>query len=369
MTLTRLRPAMALSVAVAALCTGQATAAPTPTAMPVPKAFRNGAPAPVKDVLKSCEGADCTFRILQGPTEFLTAVTAVGSAVTNCSNADMTIERWVTLTSSTTDNIEGEISGSWTVEGVVDKTVWGEGQAQLSESASLQNTQSTTNTDTSTQTTTTENGHTHHTSPKDKGPNDEFSDKTSNQTQTQGQVANTAETQTNVTSTATGTVTAHDELHVGVRGAFNAAWRVTTGTSLTKAVEEKMVYHITLKPKDVLTLGAQNAMVSTQGTLHVNDSAGQATVEGITVHSPSTVNASSLIAQTYTDAGKCIGLRPAAHAADPQPGPRPTRGMSVGGRPVAGQLPGLYETEAPPPGTRPSSVQIIRPVSRKVIRM
>ncbi|MFY0510751.1 hypothetical protein ACOMD4_10180 [Streptomyces anulatus] len=336
------------------------SAASSEDAMPVPKASRNGAPAPVKDVLKACKGANCDFRIAQKPTEYLSAVTNVGSAIVNCSDADMTVEREVTLTSSTTDNVEGEISGEWTHEGTVDKTVWGEGLAEHTESARLQNTGTTTVTGTSTDTESKESGSTHHTSPKDKGPNDEQHGKIVNQKETQTQNQNSAETQTEVTSSSTGSVTAHDELHVGVREAFTTAFRLTAGRELTQSVEERMMYSITLKPKDILTLGAQNAMVRTQGTLRVNDSKGAATVENITVNSPSTANASSLIAQTYTDAGKCIGVRPAENAADPQPGPRPGAADPQPGP----QVPdvsggGLHEIPAPPAGTEPSATRVI----------
>ncbi|MGA5198755.1 hypothetical protein [Streptomyces exfoliatus] len=372
-------PVTALTLALAVLTAthpAQATPAPAPAGgpalavsdMPVPKATRNGRAVPVKDVLKSCKGAGCDFRIAQGPTEYLSAVTTVGSAIVNCSDADMKVEREVTLTSSITDNVEGEISGSWTHEGTVDKTVWGEDHAEHTESARLQNTGTTTVTGTVTKKQSKESGQTHHTAPKDKGPNDEQHGKTVDDTETQSQTQNSAETQTEVTSSSMGSVTGHDELHVGVKEAFTAAFRLTAGRELTQSVQERMMYTITLKPKDILTLGAQNAMVRTQGTLRVNDSAGSgdASVENVTVNSPSTTNASSLIAQTYTDAGQCIGVRPSKNAADPQPGPRPRaddstpepRAAQVAARPLPA-APGLYELPAPPTGATPDSVSVV----------
>ncbi|MEU2549098.1 hypothetical protein ABZ618_27300 [Streptomyces roseolus] len=380
-------PALALAAALALAHPAHAGPPPAPgpdsrvtDRMPVPQATRNGRPTSVKDVLKACKGAGCDFRIAQGPVEYLSAVTNVGSAIVNCSDADMTIEREVTLTSSTTDNVEGEISGSWEHEGTVDKTVWGEDHAEHTESARLQNTGTATVTGTTTATgtkrdqTSTNNGTVDHTAPKDKGPNTEThsfngtQNETTTQTQATGQAQNSAETQTEVTSSSTGSVTGHDELHVGVRDAFTTAFRLTAGRELTQSVQERMMYTITLKPKDILTLGAQNAMVRTQGTLRVNDSAGTAEVKDITVNSPSTTNASSLIAQTYTDAGQCIGVRPSKNAADPQPGPRPGAADPQPGpgalaepqapRPLAA-APGLYEVPAPPVETSPQSTQVI----------
>ncbi|WP_370416559.1 hypothetical protein [Streptomyces fradiae] len=331
--------------------------------MPVATATRNGAPVPVKDVLKSCKGAaHCDFRIAQGPTEYLSAVTNVGSAIVNCSNADMVVEREVTLASSTTDNIEGEISGSWTHEGTVDKTVWGENLAEHTESAKLQNTGTTTVTGTQRDQSTSKNGTIDHTAPKDKGPNTETHKFTETTNETTSQTQNQAQTQTEVASSARGSVTGHDELHVGVKDAFAAAFRQLAGRELTQTVQERMMYTITLKPKDVLTLGAQNAMVRTQGTLRVNDTAGAATVQNVTVNSPSTTNASSLTAQTFTDYGKCIGLRPSKNAADPQPGPRTRRAAEPGAGQAPRQIaaaPGLYEIPDPPSGANPDAVHVL----------
>ncbi|WP_338491878.1 hypothetical protein [Streptomyces sp. SJL17-4] len=379
-----LLPVAAVSLALAAtVATAHPSAAALPPlplpegdGMPTPTATRNGAPAPVKDVLKSCKGTvNCNFQIAQGPTEYLSAVTTVGSAIVNCSDADMTVEREVTLTSSTTDNVEGEISGSWTHEGTVDKTVWGENLAEHTESAKLQNTGTTTVTGTKRDQSSTNNGTINHSAPKDKGPNTETHSFNATQNETTSQTQNQAQTQTEVASSAKGSVTGHNELKVGVKDAFNAAFRHKASRELAQTVQERMMYTITLKPKDVLALGAQNAMVRTQGTLRVNESAGVASVQNITVNSPSTTNASSLLAQTYTDYGKCIGLRPSKHAADPQPGPRRDTPAGTPGstprdlrttessvepapRPV-GAAPGLYEIAGPPSGSSPETVHVV----------
>ncbi|WP_327072139.1 hypothetical protein OG196_00470 [Kitasatospora purpeofusca] len=329
------------------------------------KAFRNGRSIPVKDALRACRRSNCNFRVTAGPTEYVTAVTNVGSTVVNCTNADMAVEREVTLTSGITDNIEGEISGKATIEGTVDNTTEVTTTAEKQESVTQQTTETTTNTSTATTevaakvtgTQTNSSGNTFHTAPKDTGPNSEFTSSAQSQTQAetavtntaQNQVAKEAQNQLSTTTQATGTVSARDELHVGVKGAFEAAFRLTAGTELAETSSEKMTYKITLKPKDILVLSAQNAMVRTNGVLHVDDDAGASTVENITVDSPSTVNASSLLAQTFTGAEQCETPRPTQDAKDPQP-TQPNRRTST---------PGLYDTPPPPPGRTPTSSVVL----------
>ena len=344
-------------------------AAPTAAAAKTAKAFRNGQNIPVKDALRACRRSSCDFRVTAGPTEYVTAVTNVGSAIVNCTNEDMTVEREVTLTSGITDNIEGEISGKATIEGTVDNTTEVTTTAEKQESVTQQTTETTTNASTATTavaatvtgTQTDSSGNTFHTAPKDTGPNSELTSSAQTQTQVETAVTNTAQNevtkeaqnQLSTTTQATGTVSARDELHVGVKGAFEAAFRLTAGTELAETSSEKMTYKITLKPKDILVLAAQNAMVRTNGVLHVNDDAGTSTVENITVDSPSTVNASSLLAQTFTGAEQCETLRPTRDAADPQP-TQPNR---------RGATPGLLDT-TPPPGMQPATSRVLKPDTR-----
>ncbi|MFD9379769.1 hypothetical protein ACFWBH_30355 [Streptomyces sp. NPDC059999] len=169
-------------------------------------------------------------------------------------------------------------------------------------------------------------------------------------------VTKDAENQLTNSTEATGTVQARDQLEVGVKAAFEAAFRLKAGTEIATGTTERMNYKTTLKPKDILTFSAQNAMVRTRGTLNVNDDTGSSTVENITVDSPSTVTASSLIAQTFTGAEQCETLRPVRDAADPQP-TGPSRGSS---KTVQG-LSGVYEIQAPAPGTPPTSTKTLKP--------
>lgn len=311
--------------------------------MPTAVATRGGSAAPVKDVLRGCEQhrAACSFAIDPDKGgEFMTAVTNVSTAVVNCSNAPMTVTRNVVLKSSTTDNISGEISGSATHEGTVDKTLTG--------------------TTSATGKLTTSNSNTQHTAPKDKGPNSDT---------------------TNATGTETsGTGTATDTLHLGVREAFTAAFKLAYSKSWTSETTETTDYKTTLSPNDILVLSAQNAMVRTQGKLRVNDnqngSAGL--VKDVTVDSPSTVNAGSLVAQTFTDANRCSTLRPASNANDPQPSkqqpstpgqpeqPKESKAAASALRamPAGGGSGGLYETEAPH-GLRPRSTVVLHPAAAK----
>ncbi|MFE3609728.1 hypothetical protein [Streptomyces goshikiensis] len=366
----------AVSLALTAMAALPAFAAAPPGGNPTAQAYRNGQKAAVKDVLKACKGnkgANCGFRVTAGPVEFLTAVTNVGSAVINCTNEDMAVEREVILTSNITDNIEGEISGNATIEGHVDNQAEVTTTGELKQTVTQQTTEKISNTSTSskevagevkgTNTNTTSN--TFHTAPKDTGPNNEST--TSSETATEvtntvtGKVENSvtkdAENQLTNSTEATGTVQARDQLEVGVRAAFEAAFRLTAGTEIATGTTERMNYKTTLKPKDILTFSAQNAMVRTTGTLNVNDDAGNATVENITVDSPSTVTASSLIAQTFTAAEQCETLRPTRDAADPQP-----TGPSRGSLKAIDGVPDAYEIQAPAPGTRPATTKHLKPV-------
>ncbi|WP_432066197.1 hypothetical protein [Streptomyces sp. C10-9-1] len=366
----------AASLALTALAAHPAHAAP-PGSQPVAKAFRDGRAIPVQDALGACRGGNCSFRVTGGPVEYLAAVTNVGSAVINCTNEDIDVQRTVTLTTTTTDNIEGQISGRSTIEGSVENQAEVTVTAEKKESVTQTTTEKTSKTSTDTTevnstltgTQTNTNSNTFHGAPKDEGPNTETTTSSESQTQAQNSVTNTAqnsvakeaENQPSTTTEATGTVQARDQLTVGVRAAFEAAFQLTAGTSLEMGSTETMSYTTTLKPKDILTFSAQNAMVRTNGTLNVNDDSGAITVENITVDSPSTVNASNLIAQTFTAADQCETLRPTQDAADPQP-TQPDTAPRTMSRGVPAPLPaGIHEIEPPGPDLHPHSTKILAP--------
>ncbi|MCM2389650.1 hypothetical protein [Streptomyces albipurpureus] len=374
----RCRPILTTNVGAVTLTLTAMAALPAFAAAPpggnlAAKAFRKGQSVAVKEVVKACKGSNCGFRVTAGPAEYLTAVTNVGSAIINCTNEDMAVEREVTLTSSITDNIEGEISGTATIEGHVDNQTEVTVSGELKQTVTQQTTEKLSNTSTGSQevageakgTNTNTSSNTFHTAPKDTGPNNESTTSSEAATEVTNTVTNKAENsvtkeaenQLTNTTEATGTVQARDQLEVGVRAAFEAAFRLTAGTELATGTSEKMTYKTTLKPKDILTFSSQNAMVRTTGTLNVNDDTGNATVENITVDSPSTVTASSLIAQTFTGAEQCETLRPVRDAADPQP-TGPSRGSS---RSLEG-LPDVYTIQAPAPGTHPTSTKVLKPV-------
>lgn len=306
------------------------------TASPAPVATRDGKPTSVEEVLEACDRSECRFLITGGPTEYFSAVTNVGSVFINCTSDPMTVTREVILASSTTDNINAEISGSYTHEGTVEATTEAQVEAEKKQTSKLTN----------------ENSQTDHTAPKDKGPNTETTGKTTTETTTEN----------------TGKVTGKNTVKVGVKEAFTAAFKLAYGKSWTKSVQERVQTDLLVRPNDVLVLGAQNAMVRTQGDLIVNENGTESTVQNITVTSPSTVNASSVVAQTFTDQEKCQTLRPKRSDVDPPVLPPSNRAVPVqpDAKPVPGH-PGLYEVEMPIPDGEPNSVKVIKPSERTIV--
>ncbi|WP_416969634.1 hypothetical protein [Streptomyces sp. 4F14] len=265
-------PAVLTSLALAT----PVSAAPLPEGDPgPPPAARavgpDGKPAKVEDVLKYCETkkSACSFRINRVLTrEFATAVRSLGNSVVNCTQSDMNIERVVTLHASSTDNIGGEITGKVTAEGTVNTTG--------SVTTNLAN----------------ESSNTHKTPDLSKGPTDETGTKTT--------VSGGA--------TVSGSLTA--------RLAFEAEFKATYSKSWTVETTEQTTYKTTVKAHDVLVFGASAAMRRVTGNL-LTDIGSK--ILGISVDSPSMVNTSSFVAQTYAaPPNVCQGIRPAP---TPPPGP------------------------------------------------
>lgn len=264
---------------VPALLTSFALAAPAVAAPPAPgedpgpppaaRAFGpDGKPAKVADVLKYCETkkSACSFKInrLLG-REFATAVRSLGNSVVNCTQSDMSVERTVTLKTASTDNIGGEISGKVTAEGTVN--------ASGSVTGSLAQ----------------EGSSVHKTPDLSKGPTTETGSKT---TVTGG-------------STVSGSLTA--------RLMFEAEFKATYSKSWTVENTEETVYKTTVKPHDILVFGASAAMRRVTGNL-ITDIGSK--ILGISVDSPSMVNTSSFVAQTYAaPANVCQGTRPTGNSA------------------------------------------------------
>ncbi|GGT18070.1 hypothetical protein [Streptomyces purpureus] len=253
--------------------------------MPKAQAFDGNTALPsVREVTKLCStGSACTFAI--DPTksrEYTSAVVSVSNGVINCTDTEMLVRRTVKFETGSRDNIGGEISGSATLEGTVDNTtdVRGETAAE----------------------TATESSHTDHSSPKDKGPNSEDKTSTTNKTQT--------------------TAEAKNSLHLGAKASFTMAFKATYFHEWTTTNTEQTEVEFRIKAKDEIQFGVMNAMSRTIGNLMVGGTG--KIVKNIAVDSPSTLNSSTIVAQTFTNPDKCLKLRPSGAIAKP-PKPPGTR--------------------------------------------
>ncbi|MGW6415201.1 hypothetical protein [Streptomyces sp. NPDC055055] len=265
------------------LLTGPASAEEGPGETPAPRAVgADGRPARIADVLEYCgtKRTACTFTIdPKQDREYATAVKSLGNAVVNCTQNDMSVDRTVTLRTSSTDNIGGEISGKIAAEGTV--------------SASGEVTTNLTNDITS----------------ENKTPN-----------------LKDGPTSTNGTKTG---VTAGGKVagSLSAKLAFEAAFKATYSKSWTIDNTETTTYKTTVKPYDMLVFGASAAMRRVVGSLATDN--GQKII-GIRVDSPSMVNSSTFVAQTYAVPDMLCGRKrpPGDTAPDgdnaPPPGARTT---------------------------------------------
>lgn len=264
--------APALTLAVLLAGAAPAPAAPPspdrggPGPVPVPRALTaDGKPAKTDDILEHCgeKRSNCVFRIdTRAGGEFATAVKTLGSVI-NCTQSDMKIDRKLTLHAGSTDNISGEISGSVTAEGTVEAS--GEVTTNLTQGI-------TSN---------------HKTPDLSKGP--------------------TSENGTNTTVAGGGKVAGS----INAKLAFQAAFKAAYGKSWTVDSTEETTYGATVNPHDMMVFGASVAMRRIVGQL-VTDQGSR--ILNIAVDSPSMVNSSHFVAQTYA-ASTCGGTRPAPNTA------------------------------------------------------
>ncbi|MFJ7779369.1 hypothetical protein [Streptomyces yangpuensis] len=281
-------PAFALAASLAGPLPALASpsgSAREPGPMPAPRAVTaDGRPAKIADVLENCRSkpSGCSFQIDRKlGIEFATTVRSLGNAVVNCTQNDMNVERVVTLHAVTTDNINGEISGSVTAEGSI--------QASGEVTTNLGN----------------ESGTTHKSPDLSKGP--------------------TTEAATKVTVGGGAKVAGGTSARLAFQAAFKAAFSKTWSVDTTETTTYKSV----VKAHDMLVFGATVAMRRIVGQLNT----GAGSVLNVAVDSPSMVNDSHFIAQTYTAPdGLCSGKRPPGDSSGdndntrPAPGPGRLRG-------------------------------------------
>ncbi|WP_329500755.1 hypothetical protein [Kitasatospora herbaricolor] len=280
---------------VSAPATGQAAQAP-------------GGDAPSDEaaaIAHRCGGEyDCSFRIIPGLSRELTsAVASVGNAAINCTNKDIDVYRTVVLESSTTDNIGGEISGKATLTGTIDNTT------DVSAGVTGSN--------------KTEITHTYITAPSDKGPNAE--------------IANGA------TLAVGGTVTGAAQLKLSATATFELAFKATYSHEWKRTITETTQVKFTVKSGDELQFGTLNAMTRTVGELRV-DGIGKL-IKNIIVDSPSSVNVSTVVAQTFSASDRCLSMRPPGRSLGDGLTEAPPR--TDGARPVARYRLGVQGEWAP----------------------
>ncbi|WP_282203793.1 hypothetical protein [Kitasatospora fiedleri] len=263
---------------------------------PVARAFDGDTPLPdAAAVARGC-GHDhgCSFRFIPGLTaERTAAVVSVGNTVINCTNKKINVYRTVVLESSATDNLEGEISGSATVEGTVDNTTDVSGTVAGSDK--------------------TENAHTDTTAPTDKGPNTDVTNGT--------------------TTTVSGSATGSGQLKLTATAAFQLAFKAAYSHEWKRTNTESTQVMFTVGIGDELQFGMLSAMTRTVGVLSVDGTG--TTVKNILVTSPSSTNISTVVAQTFNAKDYCLTLRPQ--------------------RALPGAEPGVYEGAPHPAGERPQA--------------
>ncbi|MGY0466094.1 hypothetical protein ACW14Y_38415 [Kitasatospora sp. cg17-2] len=237
----------------------------------------------------------CSFRVLPGlGREFTSAVASVGNSAINCTNRPIDIFRTVVLESSTTDNIAGEISGRAALEGTIDNTTDVSGSVTGSNK--------------------TEITHTDITAPSDKGPNSEISN--------------------GATVAVSGTATGAAQLKLSAKASFELAFKATYSHEWKRTSTETTQVKFTVKAGDELQFGMVNAMTRTVGELTVGGLG--KLIKNIVVDSPSSVNVSTVVAQTFSARDICLTLRPP--------------GRSLGGSPDDGLVEAAPRTD----GARPT---------------
>ncbi|MFI0928882.1 hypothetical protein ACH4TP_34005 [Streptomyces sp. NPDC021012] len=311
------RPRAALPVLVLALAapltllSPPATAEEGPGETPAPRAVTaDGRPAKIADVLEYCgtRRTACTFTIdPKQDREYATAVKSLGNAVVNCTKSDMSVDRTVTLRTSSTDNIGGEISGKISAEGSI--SVSGEVTTNLVNDMTMEN----------------------------KTPNLKDGPTSTNGTKT---------------SVATGGKVAGS---MSAKLAFEAAFKATYSKSWTIDNTEATTYRTTVKPYDMLVFGASAAMRRVVGSLRTDKGA---RILGIRVDSPSMVNNSTFVAQTYAVPDMLCGRkRPASDTAPDGDNTRTVPGFQHGTREVPA-------TRAVPPGADPKREVVLPSAAR-----
>ncbi|MFG2335319.1 hypothetical protein [Streptomyces yangpuensis] len=274
--------AVATLLALTCTATGSSYAA-TPPEVPTPVAYEGTTPlASTEKVTEYCAShpGGCRFEINRAASgEYYSAVKSLGNAVVNCTKDAITVAREITLRTSSTDNLGGEITGKISVEGTISTS----GEVSAGVDAKAKGEFSTPD--------------------KSKGP-----------TATVGAEAG---------ASGSGKIAGS----LGVKGAFEGAFKLAYQRSWTTEHIEKTTYNTTVRPGDALVFGASSAMQRIAGEITTGSGLG---IRKVVVDGPSTVNSSTFVADTFTVPGNtCDRLRPEGRTGtEDTTAPTPPRGLT-----------------------------------------
>ncbi|WP_424533359.1 hypothetical protein ACOZ38_23680 [Sphaerisporangium viridialbum] len=282
------------AAALLALVPMAAFASPQPE-VPTAQAFDGDKPlSSVRQATERCaaDPGDCRFHIDRRLSmEYHTTVKSLGNAAINCTKDAIQVVRQITLKTGSTDNLGGEITGNITAEGNISAS--GEVSAGVNGEA----------------------GGTFTMPNMQQGPSASVTAKAG--------------------ATGNGKVTGS----LGVKGAFQGAFKLQYSRNWTTEQTESTSYTTTVRPGDALVFGASSAMQRVAGKITVG---GGLSVRNVAVDGPSSVNTSTFIADTYTVPGTaCERLRPGGKTAVDDTGSR-----------LAGGTDPLTAVPALPPGAR-----------------
>ncbi|WP_329095938.1 hypothetical protein [Streptomyces sp. NBC_01439] len=280
----RVAPATTAALLALACATGSSYAGtPEASEVPVPVAYEGDTPlASTAKVTEYCSThpGGCRFQINRAASgDYYSAVKSLGNAVVNCTKDVITVAREVTLRTSSSDNLGGEITGKISIEGTINAS----GEVTAGVDAKAKGEFSTPD--------------------KSKGP-----------TATVGAEAG---------ASGSGKIAGS----LGVKGAFEGAFKLAYQRTWTTEQIEKTTYNTTVRPGDALVFGASAAMQRVAGEITTGSGLG---IRRVVVDGPSTVNSSTFVADTFTVPGNtCDRLRPEGKngTEDTTAPPAPPRGL------------------------------------------
>ncbi len=251
-----------------ALVPAAAFAGPEPHA-PTAQAFAGDKPLrSTSGVTKYCatHPGGCRFKIDKAASgDYYSTVKSLGNAAINCTDDTITVDRQITLRTGSTDNLGGEITGNISVEGQINAS----GEVSAGVNAEGNGSFDTPN--------------------KQQGPSATVGAKAG--ANGSGKLAGS----------------------LGLKGAFQGAFKLQYQHSWTTEHTESTTYTTKVRPGDALAFAASAAMQRIAGTITTR---GGLLVRNVVVTGPSTVNTSTFFAETFMVPGNtCDQVHPRGKAA------------------------------------------------------